>query len=160
MIRAAKLDTELYEEIVVDHDYFIQSICVIILSSLSTGIACIPTKGILGLILVTIISLVCWLLWAYVTFFIANQLLPTKDKSVDFEEVIRITGFASTPGLIRIVAIIPSLFGIVFLISGIYMLIMMATAIKHAFDFDILRALGVSLIGGVIYAIILGFVFL
>ena len=76
--------------------------------------------------------------------------MRSENQSVDLKEVIRITGFASTPGIIRFLGIIPGLYGIVFLISGIWMLVMMATTIKHAYELDMLRALGVSLIGGII----------
>ena len=154
MIRAIKLDSELYEEIPVNHSLIFQSIVTIILSSLSAGIAKYPDDGTTGLILVSVISVFCWILWGYVTFFMANLLLQTNDQSIDFMEVIRITGFASTPGIIRVLGIFPGFFGIVFFITGIWMLVMMATAMKHAFDMDILRALGVSAIGGVIQAAI------
>jgi hypothetical protein len=155
IVRAAKLDVNLYEEAMVEHDYLNQSIYVIILSSLSAGIGSISTGGVLGFIFGIIIALLSWLLWAYLTFFIANQLIPTVDKGVDFKEVIRITGFTSAPGLIRIFGIIPGIVGIVFLISGIWMLITMIIAIRHAFDFETPRAIGVCIIGWLIQAIAL-----
>jgi len=153
MIQAIKLDDELYEEIPVNHSFIFQSIAIIFLSSLCAGIAKYPDDGATGLILVTVISIFCWVLWGYVTFFMSELLLQTN-QSIDFMEVIRITGFASTPGILRILGIIPGFFGIVFFITGIWMLVMMAITIKHAYDMDILRALGVSAVGGVIQAAI------
>ncbi len=155
MIRAIMLDAELYEEIPVDHGYLYQSIAIIILSSLSAGIATLPDNGALGFVLMTVIAIFCWILWGYITFFAANMLMDAKEQSIDFIEVVRITGFASAPGILRALGVVPGLLGIVFLISGIWMMIMIATSIKHAFDFDMLRALGVSIIGGAVQPVIL-----
>ena len=150
MIRAVVLDAELYEEIPVNHNYIYQSIILLFISSLATGIACYPDDGVFGFILVTIIAIFCWILWGFLTFFISDLLMRSEDQSVDIKEVIRITGFASAPGIIRFFGIFPGLYGIVFFISGIWMLVTMAMTIKHAYEFDMLRALSVSLIGGII----------
>ena len=160
MIRAARLDKKLYEDVVVDHDYLNQSIFIIVLSSFSAGITRIATDGISGFILGTVIAFFCWLLWAYLSFFISNLLIPVKEKGIELKEVLRITGFASTPGLIRALGIIPGLLNICFLISSIWMLITMAFAIKHAFDFETIRSVGICLVAGVIQAIIIIIIFL
>ncbi|MFC1495043.1 YIP1 family protein [Thermodesulfobacteriota bacterium] len=157
LFRAAKLDTEFYEEVVVDSEYLIQSICVIILYSLATGIGNYASTGLPGFILGTIIALISWLLYAYLTFYIANQLLEIKETRVDIGELLRITGFASAPGLIRIFGLIPGLFNIVFLISGIWMLLTMIAAVKQAYELELPRAAGVCLAGWIIQAVMLGF---
>lgn len=160
ILRAAKLDITLYEEVVVDSDSLNQSIFIIILSSLAAGIGGIMTGGKLFFIFGTIIVLISWLLWAYLTFIISNKLLHTKETRVDWGDVLRTTGFTSTPGLIRILGIIPGLVGVVFLIAGIWMLIGMIIAIRQAFDLETPRAIRVSLIGWVIQAIaIIGLLF-
>ena len=155
LFRAAKLDANFYEEVIVDSDYLIQSVSVIILSSLASGIGNITSRGISGFIFGTVIALVSWLLYAYVTFFISNQLLHSKETRVDFGELLRITGFASTPGLIRIFGIFPHLISIVFIISGIWMLITMIIVIKQAYDLELLQSAGACLAGWIIQFIIL-----
>lgn len=157
LYRAGKLDEEFYEELVVDSDYLIQSASIIILYSLASGIGNYTTRGMTGFILGTIIALISWLLYAYISFFIANQLLEIKETRVDIGELLRITGFASAPGLLRIFGLVPILFNIVFLISTIWMLLTMITAIKQAYELDLLRAAGASLAGWILQAIILGF---
>ena len=157
LFRAAKLDAEFYEELVVDSDYLIQSASVIILYSLASGIGNYTSRGMTGFILGTIIALISWLLYAYLTFFIANQLLEIKETRVDIGELLRITGFASAPGLLRIFGLVPVLFNIVFIISTIWMLLTMIAAIKQAYELDLLRAVGVSMAGWILQAIILGF---
>jgi hypothetical protein len=152
MLRAAKLDVNLFEEVAVDSDSLNQSIFIIILSSLAAGIGGITTGGTLLFIFGTIVVLISWLLWAYLTFIISTRLLHTKETRVYWGDVLRTTGFTSTPGLIRILGIIPGLVGIVFLIAGIWMLIAMIIAIRQAFDFETPRTIGICLIGWVIQA--------
>lgn len=157
IVRAVKLDVNLYEEVEADRESLKQSISVVIISSLAAGIGSITSGGIVGLIFGTIIALISWLLWAYLTFIIGTKFFPTNGTSADYGEILRTTGFASSPGLIRIFGIIPGLGGIVFIIAGIWMLIAMVIAIRQALDYEsTLRAIGVCLIGWVIQAIVLG----
>jgi hypothetical protein len=157
MVRAAKLDANLYEEVEADKSSLSQAMTVVILSSLSAGIGSVTTGGVTGIILGTIIALISWLLWAYLTYFIGTKLLPTKETRSDYGELLRTTGFSSSPGLIRIIGIIPGLAWIVSFIAGIWMLIAMIIAVRQALDYEsTLRAVGVCLIGWVIQIAILG----
>ena len=63
MIRAAKLDVNLYEEVEADKDAMRQAMAVVILSSVAAGIGTIGTTGIKGLVLGTIVALVGWFIW-------------------------------------------------------------------------------------------------
>ena len=58
MIRAAKLDVNLYEEVEADKDAMGQAMAVVVLSSVAAGIGTIGTTGIKGLVLGTIVALV------------------------------------------------------------------------------------------------------
>lgn len=157
LYRAARLDEKFYEELVEDSDYLIQSSSIIILYSLASGIGNYTSRGMTGFILGTIIALISWLLYAYLTFFIANQLLEIKETRVDIGELLRITGFASAPGLLRIFGLVPILFNIVFIISTIWMLLTMIAAIRQAYELELPRAAGVCLAGWILQAIILYF---
>ncbi|MFC1645766.1 hypothetical protein ACFL2Y_01130, partial [Candidatus Omnitrophota bacterium] len=57
-------------------------------------------------------------------------------------------GFSSSPGLIRVIGIIPGLTGIVFFVASIWMLIAMVIAVRQALDYKgTFRAVAVCLIG-------------
>jgi len=74
--------------------------------------------------------------------------------------LLRTIGFSSSPGLIRILGIIPGLAGIVFLIAGIWMLVAMVVAVRQALDYkSTFRAVGVCLIGWLIQALIIALFF-
>jgi hypothetical protein len=93
-------------------------------------------------------SLVGWYIWAYLTYFIGTKLLPEPQTKADHGELLRTIGFSSSPGLIRVLGIIPVLRSIVFAIAGIWMLAAMVIAVRQALDYSsTLRAIGVCLIG-------------
>ncbi|MEA2040410.1 MAG: YIP1 family protein [Thermodesulfobacteriota bacterium] len=157
IIRAAKLDVNLYEEVEADKSALGQAVLVVILSSVAAGLGSIGTAGISGVLIGTIMALVGWLIWSYLTYIIGTKILPTPETKADYGELLRTIGFASSPGLIRIIGIIPGLAGIVFIIAGIWMLITMVIAVRQALDYQsTLRAVGVCIIGWIIQAVVLG----
>lgn len=160
IIRAAKLDADLYEEVEADRGAFGQAMAVVILSSIAAGIGSLEKTGIGGIFSVTISALIGWFIWSYLTYIIGTKILPTPETRADYGELLRTIGFSSSPGFIRILGIIPGLTGILFLIAGIWMLAAMVIAVRQALDYrSTWRALGVCIIGWIIQAIVLGIFF-
>ncbi len=160
IIRAAKLDVNLYEEVEADKGAFGQAITVVVLSSIAAGIGNIAKGGLGGIFIGTIAALVGWCLWAYLTYFIGTKLLPEPQTKADHGELLRTIGFSSSPGLIRVLGIIPGLGRIVFPIASIWMLIAMIIAVRQALDYkSTSRAIGVCVIGWIIQALIFVFLF-
>jgi hypothetical protein len=118
-------------------------------------------KGGFGTILTgTIIALIGWYVWAYLTYLIGTKLLPEPQTRADHGELLRTIGFSSSPGLIRVLGIIPGLAGVVFLVAYIWMLVAMVIAVRQALDYQsTLRAVGVCVIGWIIQAFILMLLF-
>ncbi|MCK5656218.1 MAG: hypothetical protein KAI21_00170, partial [Deltaproteobacteria bacterium] len=74
----------------------------------------------------------------------------------DVGELLRTIGFSSSPGLIRVLGIIPFLRGLVFLVAGVWMLVAMVIAVRQALDYQsTLRAVGVCIIGWIAQALVL-----
>jgi len=160
IVRAAKLDVKLYEEVEADKGAMGQAMGVVVLSSIAAGIGSIGTIGAKGIIIGAITALIAWYVWAYITYFVGAKILPEPQTKADHGELLRTVGFSSSPGLIRVLAIIPGLTGIIFMITSIWMLIAMVIAVKQALDYQsTLRAIGVCIIGWVIQAIILMILF-
>ncbi|NQT09842.1 MAG: YIP1 family protein [Desulfobacteraceae bacterium] len=156
IVRAAKLDVNLYEEVEADKGAMGQAMGVVVLSSIAAGIGTIGTTGVKGIVIGTIIALIAWYAWAYITYFVGAKILPEPQTKTHPGELLRTIGFASSPGLIRVLAIIPGMAGIIFLITSIWMLIAMVIAVKQALDYQsTLRAVGVCIIGWVIQTIII-----
>ncbi len=155
IIRAAKLDVSLYEEVEADKGALGQAMGVVVLSSIAAGLGSIGRLGLGGILIGTVTALIGWYVWAYLTYFIGTKLLPEPQTKADYGELLRTIGFSSSPGLIRVLGIIPGLAGVVFLVASIWMLIAMVIAVRQALDYrSTLRAAGVCVIGWIIQALI------
>ncbi len=156
MLRAAKLDAQLYEEVEADKGAMGQATAVVLLSALAAGIGNFSNTGLLGLAAGALSALAGWYIWAYLTYFIGTRWLAEPQTQADAGELLRTIGFSSAPGLIRILGIIPGLSPLVFSVAGIWMLVAMVIAVRQALDYtSTWRALGVCAIGWVVQAAIL-----
>jgi len=160
MVRAAKLDATLYEEVEADKTAMGQAMTVVILSGLAAGIGTITKTGTLGIISGAIGAIIGWFIWAFLTYWIGTKLLPQPQTEANLGQLLRTIGFASSPGLIRVLGIIPGFRDIIFFASSIWMLIAMVIAVRQALDYtNTGRAIGVCIIGWLIqFAILLLFV--
>ncbi len=160
MIRAAKLDVNLYEEVEADKTAMKQAMGVVVLSSVAAGIGVIGKGGLGGILIGTIIALIGWYIWASLTYFIGTKWLPEPQTKADVGELLRTIGFSSSPGLIRVLGIIPGLGGLVFFAASIWMLVAMVIAVRQALDYKSTgRAIGVCIIGWAIQIAILMLLF-
>ena len=156
IIRAAKLDANLYEEVEADKGAMGQAMAIVVLSSIAAGIGLYKTGGFSGIITGTMASLISWYVWAYLTYFIGTKLLPEPQTQADLGELLRTIGFASSPGLLRVFYFIPGVGVSLYLISSLWMLIAMIIAVRQALDYNsTLRAVGVCVIGYVIQIFVL-----
>jgi hypothetical protein len=160
ILRAAKLDVNVYEEVESDKGALRQAMGVVVLSSIAAGLGSIERIGLSGILIGTITALISWYVWAYLTYLIGTKLLPEPQTKADHGELLRTVGFSSSPGLIRILGIIPGLARIVFLVAAIWMLVAMVIAVRQALDYQsTLRAVGVCIIGWIIQSLILMLLF-
>ncbi|NLD37331.1 MAG: hypothetical protein GX654_10730 [Desulfatiglans sp.] len=160
MIRAARLDITLYEEVERDKTVTFESMMVVVLASIASGIGLMGKGGFAGLITGTLVALITWLIWAYLCFFIGTKFLPEQDTSADYGELLRTLGFASSPGIVRILGIIPGLGQIISFLAGIWMLVAMVIAVRQALDYKSTpRAVGVCIIGWIVQAVIMFIIF-
>ncbi|MGH7773536.1 MAG: YIP1 family protein [Candidatus Binatia bacterium] len=156
IIRAAKLDVTLYEEVEADKEAMGQATAVVVLSSVAAGIGSFHHGGVGGIVIGAVGALIGWYVWAYLTYIIGTRFLPEPQTQADVGQLLRTTGFSSSPGLIRILGLIPGVTGLVFLIALIWMLVAMVIAVRQALDYSgTLRAFGVCVIGWLIQALIL-----
>ena len=160
IIRAAMLDSTLYEEVEADKGALRQAMKVVVLSSIAAGIGLYKTGGFSGIITGTMASLISWYVWAYLTYFIGTKFLPEPQTQADLGELLRTIGFSSSPGLLRVFYFIPGVGVLVYLISSLWMLVAMIIAVRQALDYNsTLRAVGVCVIGYVIQIFILVLIF-
>ena len=155
MIRAAKLDVRLYEEVEADKSAMGQAMAVVVLSSMAGGIGFMHVAGLIGLVIGAIGSLVAWYIWAFLTYIIGTKLLPERQTHADIGELLRTIGFSSAPGMIKVFAIIPGLATTVNFLASMWMLVAMVIAVRQALDYhSTYRAIGVCLLGWLVQAFV------
>jgi len=160
IIRAARLDVHLYEEVEADPGALKQAMLVVILSSVAAGIGTFRYGGLSGILLGTIGALIGWFIWAYLTYFIGTRLLPEQQTSATPGELMRTVGFSSSPGIIRVLGIIPGVTEVVSFGASIWMLIAMVIAVRQALDYkSTFRAVGVCIIGWIVQILFIALMF-
>ena len=155
MIGAAMLNVNTYEEVEADTNAIPQAMTVVVLSSVAAGIGTLRHGGISGLLFGTVAALVGWAIWAGLTFVIGTKLLPEPQTRSDVGELLRTIGFAQSPGILRILGIIPLIGWLISLVASLWMLAATVIAVRQALDYQSTgRAVAVCLIGFVVYVVI------
>lgn len=147
MIGAARLDAATYEEVEADVGANGQALGVVLLSAVAAGIGG-AGRGGHGLFVGIIMALFGWVIWAFLIWLVGTKLLPEPETKSDVGELLRTTGFAASPGLLRVFAWIPVLGVAVNVGVWAWMLATMVVAARQALDYRSTgRAIAVCAIG-------------
>lgn len=161
LFRSAKLDTGLFDEVMADKKAQFQAMMTVFIYSMAAAYGSFGRSGTAGINFGMITTLLGWYVWAFSTYFIGIRLLPGAQSEIDRKSLLRVLGFASSPGLIRILGLIPGLSGVTFLVATIWMVAAAAVALKQALNFEsIYRAAGISVIAWIISAIFQGLLYI
>lgn len=155
MFRAACLQSQLYEEVEAEPRSIGQAFLVVLLvcaaGALGSWLALRPPVVIATDVLE---PLVLWLAGGAFTYMVGATFLRGPETVTTYTEVLRTTGFAWTPGLLRIFLGVPPAslgFGITVL-ADVWILVAGVIAVRQALDFTTLRAVGTF---GASYALLL-----
>ena len=166
MLRAAKLDSHLYEEVEADNSATGQAFLVVVLASLAagigTGITGIFVSGgiwfLWGLLIGLATSIVGWLAWAFLAYILGTTILKGSDTQATYGELLRTIGFSYSPGMIRFFSFIPFLGGLISFAALIWSLIAGVIAVRQALDITTTRAFVICFIGWLVYILIVSLV--
>ncbi len=154
LIGAAKLDSEIYEEVEADKSAMGQAVMVVVLSSLAAGIG-LMGRGSTALVSITVFSILAWVLWAWTAYFIGTRILPEACTEADLGQLLRTTAFAGSPGLLRLLGLLPGWAVPVFVLASIWMLAAFVVAVRQALDYtSTLRAVAVCFFGWLAYSLL------
>jgi hypothetical protein len=163
MIRAAKLDVNLYEEVEHESQATGQAFIVVLLVALATGIGTglsyaidgeVSFAFIRGLLTGLATGIVGWLLWSLFAFWLGTTLFRGPETEATYGQLLRTLGFANTPGLLRIFAFIPFLGGLIAFVGSVWSLIAGVIAVRQALDFSTWRAIGTCIVGWILYMLL------
>lgn len=137
MTGAMVLSAKAYEDVEADATATTQAMGVVLLSSLAAGIGAIGLQSghPLTLVVISLLALAVWAVWALLTYEIGTLLLPSLQTHATPGELLRTIGFASAPGIFRIAGVIPSLRAAVFAVTAVWMLAAMIVAVRQALDY-------------------------
>ena len=162
MIRAARLDVSLYEEVEKDVKAMDQAILVVIIASLCAGVGMAiggqmagGLSGLAyGLVVGAITALIGWFIWSFITYFIGTRVFKGPKTSATYGELLRCIGFSASPGVIRILSFIPILGPVIMFVAMIWSLVAMVIAVRQALDFSTGRAIVTCIVGFIVLVII------
>lgn len=158
MIGAARLSSATYEEVEADKSATKQALLVVVLSSIAAGIGAAGTVGVRGFLQLALSGLFGWIVWALLTWFVGVKLMRRSETQSNLGELLRTIGFASSPGILRVLISVPGIGGFVSFVSWVWMLAAMIVAVRQALDYQSTgRAVLVCVVGFCVYlAIVVG----
>jgi len=159
VIRAAKLEVELYEEVEADETLTSQAIAVVVIAAIAGGIGgaigAIMRGSIggffLALIITPIIAVIGYLIWAALTYLIGTRLFQ---GTADYGEMLRALGYSYGPQVLGLLSFIPCVGALFSLVGWIWSLVAGVVAIRQALDFDTGKAVITCIIGWVVMLIL------
>jgi len=150
MIGAMQADVKTFTEIEADPNAMGQAITVIVIAGIASLIGNIFRRGIIGGILGLITSIVGYAVFSLLVFLVGTKLMPEPTTKADFNETFRVVGFAASPGIFNVLAIIPFLGVLISLLVGIWSLVIGVIAVREVLDYsNTARAIIVAVIAGI-----------
>jgi hypothetical protein len=150
---AALMDAAIYEEVEADRSATVQAMGVVALSSLAAGVGALGPAGARFTTLagISLLAFAVWGIWALLTLQIGTRIFPSPRTQADAGQLLRTIGFATAPGILRILAIIPGTAIAVFALTAVWMLMAMIVAVRQALDYtSTARAFAVCALGWVL----------
>ena len=164
MMRAARLEVPLYEEVEADLSGTNQALLVVVIVALAAGIgralagsiSGVAAGGLVGGLVYGILgALLGWAVWSYVVYFVGTRFMG---GTATYGELLRTLGFAETPGVLLIFGFIPVLGGIISLVVIIWQIVAGFIATRQALDIDNTRTVITILLGIIALVIVVAIV--
>lgn len=143
VIGALKLQPATFEEVENDATATPQAAIVVVAAKVLSGVAgAIATAmlglgfGIVGLLLAVVFGWIGWVVGSWVLLMVGTKMMPGKNTQADLGQLLRVTGFASAPGLFGILGFIPILNIFLFLIIFVWQVVATVIGVKQALEYD------------------------
>jgi hypothetical protein len=143
MLGAARIDPAIYTEVEHDTTATGQAAGVVAIVAVCSAIGGLGA-GAAGMLAGVVSAIVGWLIWSGVTYLIGDKLLG---GTATWGELLRALGFAQSPGVLYLLAVIPLLGGFVRIVVGLWILVCGIVALREALDFGTGRAVLTAVLG-------------
>ena len=154
MIRAVRLDVDLYNEVEADETATTQALLVVVIGAVCSTIGALIRSAIRGygaggsLFGTLIGSLIGWVL-ASLTIYVVGVYLFGGKATVG--ELLRTLGFAYSIQVVNILSFIPALGPLISFAASIWGIVMSVVAAREALDIDTGKAIATCIIGAIIW---------
>lgn len=160
LFRAARLDANLYAEVAADAGAMNQALIVVFIYAMATAFGSFGRTGTTGINIGMVTTLLGWYVWAFTAYIVGARILPEAETRIERKAVVRAMGFASAPGLVRLLGFVPGLGTVAVLAASVWMIAAATVALKQALNFkSTSRALGVSIISWILSALVQGLLY-
>lgn len=154
MIRAARLEPDLYEEVERDRNATSQAATVVLIVGIAGAIAALLSQNWLGVIFQIPLAFIGWIVWSYLTYWVGKTIFATPNTRVSPREMLNTLGFATTPQILAIFGFLGPLGALIGFVAFIWTIVAGVIAVRQAMDFDTGRAVGTVVVSGIVYLII------
>ena len=155
MAGAARLQAATYEEVEADKSATWQAVLIAVVSSLSIIIGDYHSGD--GDVVIRMLGgLVGWLFWLFFVWLVGVKFVPESETRSDLGELIRTTGFGMTPGLLRILGLLPFVGWLLVILAWLWTLATSVIAVRQALDYKSLgRAVFVCVVGFAVQVLVM-----
>jgi hypothetical protein len=156
VVGAMKLDANAFEDVERDTTAIGQSVTVIVLAAVASGVGRIWADGLSGIVSAAVLSLIGFLVWSLIIWVVGTKMLPEPATKADYAETFRVLGFAAAPGLasvFMIIGVIPLLGWLLALFIGLLVWVWQCAALVVA----VRQVLDYSTTGKAVIVVLIGF---
>ena len=134
---AAVLDAGTYESVEHDRPAAVHAVAIVLLAGLAAGVGATGVVALdaWGVLAVAAASCGVWLAWASLILYVGGQAMKERQTRTSYSELLRTIGFAASPGVLQVFALIRPIAVPVFVITWIWMMAAMVVAVRQALDF-------------------------
>jgi hypothetical protein len=136
IIGALQADVKTFEEIEADPNAFTQAVTVIVVASVSALLGNFFRVGIIAGVIGMVVRLCGYALFSLLVFLIGTKLMPEPATKADFNEAFRTIGFAASPGILSILAIIPFIGPLITVALLLWSLVIAVIAVRAVLDYS------------------------
>ncbi len=155
VLAAIQLEPLAYQEIKENKAPLTQAMFLLFLSSTATALGSVGGH-VEKIPMAILTACAAWITWGLLIYVLGTRILKKPETQVDLVTVMRVVGFASAPGILKALAFIPAVSGIILFGTSIWILGTTTLATQQALNYKSFpRALGLTLATWVVYQFLL-----
>jgi len=155
VVGAMQLKAASFEEVEHDTAATGQAALVVVLASVSSGIAFLWYGGAWGVFGSAVWALVSWMVFAGLVWIVGTRIIPGRTTEADPGQLLRTMGFAQAPGLLGFLGVIPLLGWPIWLAVFLWTVTATVVAVRQALDYEHTARAVAAVVLAIVLAIVL-----